>query len=337
MKKNGYTTEFAAQIFEQIKGFGNYGFPESHAASFALLTYASCWLKCHEPAAFACALINSWPMGFYSPDQILQDARRHDLQIRPVDVRASDWDCSLEPITGAQPAIRMGLRMIKGFREDDARRIEIARSKGAFADIADLGERARLDARAQEQLADAGALRGLAGDRHRARWEVAGVQKQLGLFAGLPSQEEPAVSLPKPTVGEDLQADYNSVGTTLGPHPLALLRSELKARRCRSSKELMDVEHGRPVSVAGLVTGRQRPGTASGVTFVTLEDEFGNVNVVVWRDLAERQRQVLVGSQLLKVDGRWEKEGEVRHLIAGRLSDLSSLLDGIHVRSRDFR
>ena len=337
MKKKGYTADFAAQIFEQIKGFGSYGFPESHAASFALLTYASCWLKCHEPAAFACALINSWPMGFYSPDQILQDARRHHLQIRPVDVRASDWDCSLEPIAGAQPAIRMGLRMIKGFRQDDARRIEAARSKGAFVDIADLGERACLDARAQEQLADAGALRGLAGDRHRARWEVAGVQKQLGLFAGLPRQEEGAVALPKPTVGEDLLADYNSLGTTLGPHPLALLRGELKARRCRSSKELLEVEHGRPVSVAGLVTGRQRPSTASGVTFVTLEDEFGNVNVVVWRDLAERQRQVLVGSQLLKVDGRWEKEGEVRHLIAGRLSDLSPLLDGISVRSRDFR
>ncbi|MGH8389116.1 MAG: error-prone DNA polymerase [Pseudomonas sp.] len=336
MKKNGYTAEFAAQIFEQIKGFGSYGFPESHAASFALLTYASCWLKCHEPAAFACALINSWPMGFYSPDQILQDARRHHLQIRPVDVRASDWDCSLEPIAGAQPAIRMGLRMIKGFREDDARRIEAARATGAFADIADLGERAQLDARAREQLADAGALRGLAGDRHRARWEVAGVQKQLGLFAGLPSQEEGTIVLPKPTVGEDLRADYTSLGTTLGPHPLALLRTELKARRCRSSKELLDVDHGRPVSVAGLVTGRQRPGTASGVTFVTLEDEFGNVNVVVWRDLAERQRQVLVGSQLLKVDGRWEREGEVRHLIAGRLSDLSPLLDGISVRSRDF-
>ncbi|VVM73752.1 Error-prone DNA polymerase [Pseudomonas fluorescens] len=336
MKKNGYTPEFSAQIFEQIKGFGSYGFPESHAASFALLTYASCWLKCHEPAAFACALINSWPMGFYSPDQILQDARRHHLQIRPVDVRASDWDCSLEPIIGAQPAIRLGLRMIKGFREDDARRIEVARAKGAFIDIADLGERARLDARAQEQLADAGALRGLAGDRHRARWEVAGVQKQLGLFAGLPSQDEDRVSLPKPTVGEDLLADYNSVGTTLGPHPLALLRGELKARRCRSSKELLAIENGRPVSVAGLVTGRQRPGTASGVTFVTLEDEFGNVNVVVWRDLAERQRQVLVGSQLLKVDGRWEQQGEVRHLIAGRLSDLSPLLDGISIRSRDF-
>ncbi|RON08722.1 error-prone DNA polymerase [Pseudomonas brassicacearum] len=336
MLKNGYTEEFAAQIFEQIKGFGSYGFPESHAASFALLTYASCWLKCHEPAAFACALINSWPMGFYSPDQILQDARRHHLQIRPVDVAASDWDCSLEPTDGEQPAIRLGLRMIKGFREDDARRIEAARLRGEFIDIADLGERARLDARAQEQLADAGALRRLAGDRHRARWEVAGVQKQLGLFAGLPSQEEPCVVLPKPTVSEDLQADYSSVGTTLGPHPLALLRDELRARRCRSSRELLEVEHGRNVSIAGLVTGRQRPGTASGVTFVTLEDEFGNINVVVWRDLAERQRKALIGSQLLKIDGRWEKVGEVRHLIAGRLSDLSPLLNGISVHSRDF-
>ncbi len=336
MLKNGYTEAFAAQIFEQIKGFGSYGFPESHAASFALLTYASCWLKCHEPAAFACALINSWPMGFYSPDQILQDARRHHLQIRPVDVNASDWDCSLEPLEGRQPALRMGLRMISGFREEDARRIEKARQAYAFRNIADLGERAQLDARAQALLADAGALRGLVGHRHRARWEVAGVEKQLGLFAGVPSPEESPVQLPRPTAGEDLCADYASVGTTLGPHPLALLRDELRARRCRSSQELLRMEHGRNVSVAGLVTGRQRPGTASGVTFVTLEDEFGNVNVVVWRDLAERQRQVLVGSSLLQVEGRWEAVGEVRHLIAGRLSDLTPLLAGINVRSRDF-
>ena len=253
-----------------------------------MLTYASCWLKCHEPAAFACALINSWPMGFYSPDQILQDARRHQLQIRPVDVCASAWDCSLEPLPGAQPALRMGLRMIKGFREEDGRRIEAARQQRGFVDIADLGLRAELDTRAQELLADAGALRGLAGNRHRARWEVAGVQQQLGLFAGLPSQEEAPVALPAPSVAQDLQADYLSLGTTLGPHPLALLRDELKARRCRSSRELLALEHGRPVSVAGLVTGRQRPGTASGVTFVTLEDEFGNVNVVVWRELAGR-------------------------------------------------
>ncbi|WP_338513244.1 error-prone DNA polymerase [Pseudomonas poae] len=336
MMKNGYTEAFAAQIFEQIKGFGSYGFPESHAASFALLTYASCWLKCHEPAAFACALINSWPMGFYSPDQILQDARRHRLQIRPVDVLASDWDCSLEPIDGQQPAIRLGLRMIAGFREDDARRIEAARGRRVFGDIADLDERAGLDTRAQALLADAGALRALAGNRHQARWDVAGVHKQLGLFAGLPSADETPVALPAPTLGEDLHADYATLGTTLGPHPLALLRGELRKRRCRSSRELATVEHGRNVSVAGLVTGRQRPGTASGVTFVTLEDEFGNLNVVVWRDLAERQRQALVGSRLLKVDGRWETVGEVRHLIAGRLTDLTPLLDGIHVRSRDF-
>ncbi len=337
MLKNGYSEAFAAQIFEQIKGFGSYGFPESHAASFALLTYASCWLKCHEPAAFACALINSWPMGFYSPDQILQDARRHHLQVRAVDVCASDWDCSLEPSDGPQPAIRLGLRMIKGFREEDARRIEVERLLGAFIDVADLGRRAQLDARAQALLADAGALRQLAGNRHQARWEVAGVQQQLGLFAALPSQDEPPVCLPKPSVSEDLHADYHSLGTTLGPHPLALLRTQLRGLRCHSSRELLEVEHGRNVSVAGLVTGRQRPGTASGVTFVTLEDEFGNINVVVWRDLAVRQRKALVGSQLLRVDGRWEQVGEVRHLIAGRLSDLSPLLNGISVFSRDFR
>ncbi|WP_213159448.1 error-prone DNA polymerase, partial [Pseudomonas carnis] len=216
MLKNGYTEAFAAQIFEQIKGFGSYGFPESHAASFALLTYASCWLKCHEPAAFACALINSWPMGFYSPDQILQDARRHRLQIRPVDVQASDWECSLEPIDGQQPAIRLGLRMISGFREDDGRRIEAARQQRLFNDIADLDARAGLDTRAQALLADAGALRALAGNRHQARWDVAGVHQQLGLFAGLPSPDETRVALPEPTVGEDLHADYATLGTTLG-------------------------------------------------------------------------------------------------------------------------
>ncbi|MEX5496581.1 OB-fold nucleic acid binding domain-containing protein, partial [Pseudomonas asgharzadehiana] len=173
-------------------------------------------------------------------------------------------------------------------------------------------------------------------NRHQARWDVAGVHQQLGLFAGLPGCDETRVDLPAPTLGEDLRADYATLGTTLGPHPLALLRDELRKRRCRSSRELMAVEHGRNVSVVGLVTGRQRPGTASGVTFVTLEDEFGNLNVVVWRDLAERQRQALVGSRLLKVDGRWEAVGEVRHLIAGRLTDLSVLLEGIDVRSRDF-
>ncbi|MEB0076110.1 error-prone DNA polymerase [Pseudomonas sp. CCI3.2] len=336
MLKNGYTLEFANHIFEQIKGFGSYGFPESHAASFALLTYASCWLKCHEPAAFACALINSWPMGFYSPDQILQDARRHQIEIRPVDVRYSEWDCSLEPCN-ADLAIRLGLRMVRGFREEDAKRIEKNRTQRAYIDASDLCERAGLDQRARELLADSGALRGLLGHRHLARWEVAGVEAQRPLFAEQTAIEEPQVPLPLPTVGEDMYADYDTLGTTLGPHPLALLRPQLSARRCRSSRDLISIEHGRSINAAGLVIGRQRPQTASGVIFVTLEDEHGMINVVVWHDLAERQRRVLVGSRLLQVYGRLESKDGVRHLIAQRLQDLTPLLTGLDVRSRDFK
>ncbi|EKM96781.1 error-prone DNA polymerase [Stutzerimonas degradans] len=332
-----YEPEFITRIFEQIKGFGSYGFPESHAASFALLTYASSWLKCHEPAAFACALINSWPMGFYSPDQVLQDARRHGIEVRPVDVCHSDWDCSLEPGAEAQPSIRLGLRMIRGLREADARRIESARRTQAFSDVDDLSRRAGLDARARERLADAGALHGLAGHRHHARWAVAGVEPQLPLFAELAATTEAPVNLPLPTTGEDLLTDYATLGTTLGPHPLTLLRDQLRARRCRSSRELADAEPGRPVSVAGLVIGRQRPQTASGVVFVTLEDEFGLINVVVWQHLAERQHPVLLQSQLLQVDGHLESAHGVRHVIAGRLRDLSALLSGLDVRSRDFQ
>ncbi|MCQ4275890.1 error-prone DNA polymerase [Stutzerimonas degradans] len=332
-----YEPEFITRIFEQIKGFGSYGFPESHAASFALLTYASSWLKCHEPAAFACALINSWPMGFYSPDQVLQDARRHGIEVRPVDVCHSDWDCSLEPGAKAQPAIRLGLRMIRGLREADARRIESARRTQAFSDVDDLSRRAGLDARTRERLADAGALHGLAGHRHHARWAVAGIEPQLPLFAELAATTEAPVNLPLPSTGEDLLTDYATLGTTLGPHPLTLLRDKLRARRCRSSRELADAEPGRPVSVAGLVIGRQRPQTASGVVFVTLEDEFGLINVVVWQHLAERQRPVLLQSQLLRVDGHLESAHGVRHVIAGRLRDLSALLSGLDVRSRDFQ
>jgi error-prone DNA polymerase len=341
MKEKGYTDEFIVRIFEQIKGFGSYGFPESHAASFALLTYASCWLKCHEPAAFTCALINSWPMGFYSPDQLLQDARRHQIDVHPVDVRYSDWDCSLEPVVGREYnqnlAIRMGMRMIRGFREEDARRIEQARSVRDFKDVADLCMRAELDNRARASLADSGSLRGLVGHRHRARWEVAGVEMQRPLFGDDCFGEESQVALPLPSVAQDLVADYETLGTTLGPHPLALLRNKLAAKRFRSSKDLLDEEHGRSFSVAGLVVGRQRPGTASGVTFVTLEDEHGMVNVVVWRDLAERQRKVLVGSQLMQVFGKFEFQKGVRHVIAQRLFDLTPMLTGLDVRSRDFK
>jgi error-prone DNA polymerase len=339
MLKNGYTHEYAMRIFEQIKGFGSYGFPESHAASFALITYASCWLKCHEPAAFACSLINSMPMGFYTPDQILQDARRHGIHVHPVDVRHSDWDCTLEfphAAANAAPGIRMGLRMVGGFNKGVADRICAIRGVLAYTDVTDLCRRAGLDRRHQQMLADAGALQGLAGHRHRARWEIRGVEAEFPLFAHAAPTDEPMVSLPPPGTAENMLADYALTGTTLGPHPLKLLRASLASRHCRRSSELADIPHGRPIRMAGLVRLRQRPQTASGVTFLTLEDEDGMVNVVIWQSLAERQRRVLLESRLLAVEGRIEREDGVQHLIASRLADFSRLLGGLETPSRDF-
>ncbi len=336
MLERGYSAGFAARIFEQIKGFGSYGFPESHAASFALLTWASCWLKQKYPVAFACALVNSQPMGFYSPDQILQDLRRHGHRVRPVDVRWSGWNCGLEPDGSGGFALRMGLCMLRGFREEDALGIERARTLRPFADVADLCERAGLDARARGLLADAGALRGLAGHRHRARWAVAGVEERRPLLGADTQPREGQITLPLPTAGEDLHADYALLGTTLGQHPLSLLRAQLRARRCRSSQELPAIASGRSIRAAGLVIGRQRPQTASGVTFVTLEDEHGMINVVVWRQVAERQRRPFLESRLLMVEGKLEAEHGVRHLIARRLHDLTPLLASLDVRSRDF-
>ncbi|MGN2254614.1 error-prone DNA polymerase [Frateuria sp. GZRe12] len=337
MLERGHDAAFAERLFEQIKGFGSYGFPESHAASFALIAYVSCWLKCHEPAAFACAVINSAPMGFYSPDQILQDARRHGIRTLPVDVRHSAWDCTLEPERDSrlQPAIRMGLRLIRGFSEPVAHAIVHVRSQRPFHDVADLCARANLDRRAQTLLADAGALRALAGHRHRARWTIAGVEPQLPLFPGA-SPEADAVVLPLPTPGEDLRADYALTGTTLGRHPLDFLRARLRARRCRASNELPALPSGRPVRFAGLVTLRQQPGTASGVIFLTLEDEHGMVNVVVWNRVAQRQRRVLLASRLLAVEGHLENQHGVQHLIAHTLEDFTPLLGELDVRSRDF-
>ena len=339
MAERGYSSDFAMQLFEQIRGFGSYGFPESHAASFAMITYVSCWLKCHEPAAFTAALLNSLPMGFYTENQLVQDARRHGIEVRPVDVRFSDWDCTLEPNLQhphKQPAIRLGNRLIGGFQLPFAERITQARSRRAFEDVEDLCARTDLDSRHQSLLADAGALKGLVGHRHRARWAIQGVEKQLPLFGDV-AVRDVAVSLPMPNSGEDLVADYASIGLTLGKHPLALLRSRLLAQRCERSRDLLKRTHGSHVRMAGLVTLRQRPETAGGVTFVTLEDEDGMVNVVVWQSLGERQRRVLLESQLMVVEGRWESAEGVNHLIAGRLRDLSPMLGELAMSSRDFR
>jgi error-prone DNA polymerase len=338
MLARGYTPAFSAELFDRLKGFGSYGFPESHAASFALLAYASAWLKCHEPAAFVCALLNALPMGFYSESQLVQDARRHGISVNPVDVRYSDWDCTLEEERDVtrQPTLRLGFRIIRGFGEDAAERISAARGQHMFANVSDLVERAKLDARGRALLAEAGALRGLAGHRHRARWQVAGVEPQRPLF-GHVSPDEEAVAIAPPSTGENTVADYAMTGLTLGVHPVGQIRAQLRNRHCQRSRELRALPHGSHTRAAGLVTLRQRPQTASGATFMTLEDEDGMMNVVVWRDLAERQRRIFLTAKLLGVDGRWESVEGVHHLIASRLYDYSPLLGVLESRSRDFR
>jgi error-prone DNA polymerase len=356
MLKNHYELDFAERIFEQIKGFGSYGFPESHAASFALLAYFSSWLKKHEPAAFAAALIKSQTRGFYSPSQIVQDARRHGVEVRPVDVRYSGWNCTLESSNAEssqssssrqrgsldvasrppQPALRLGLGMVNGFRKDAALRIEAARTQQPFRDVTDLCQRADLDQRLRGILADAAALRGLAGHRHKARWAAAGVEVQRPLFDPLGAISEVPVFLPLPTSAEDVHADYAMTGLTLGRHPLSFLRAKLRARRFKRSSELRDLKHGTRVAFAGLVTMRQRPQTASGVTFITLEDEDGLVNAVIWQHVAERQRREFLESKLMAIEGRMEHADGVQHLIATRLENLTPLLSGLTTTSRDF-
>jgi error-prone DNA polymerase len=337
MTTRGYSAAFAAQIFEQIKGFGSYGFPESHAASFANLAYVSSWLKCHEPAAFACALLNAQPMGFYSAGQIVQDLQRHAIKVRPMDVRYSDWDCTLEsdPNSKGGLALRLGLRQLRGCREDVALRISDARKLQPFRDVVDLCARANLDTRHQALLADAGVLRGLAGHRHRALWLTSGVESQLPLF-GRESPREHDIVLPLPSATENMIADYAHSGLTLGAHPLKLLRRRLRTARFIDSHSLKSQPHETQVRTVGLVTQRQRPQTASGVTFITIEDEFGYVNVVVWNHVAQNQRRAYLEARLLAIEGRWEAVDGVSHLIARRLHDVSGMLSDLDARSRDF-
>jgi error-prone DNA polymerase len=385
MAARGYHETFARQIYQQILGFGEYGFPESHSASFSLLVYVSCWLKRYHPAAFTAALLNSQPMGFYAPAQLVADARRHGVPVKNVDVDVSAWDCTLEnpgsdaPKLGSDsnfssaidvdarwfspaekfesdpnfqsapslsddppqtwgargPALRLGLRMIAGLSEAGALRLVAARGERPFANVADLAHRAKLDRRDLEALADAGALAALAGHRHDAVWNVAGVERLPGLIAGSEFHEE-APELPAPTEGEDVTADYRRLGLTLGRHPVALLRPRLAARRLLTAEAIRALPHGRLARTAGIVIGRQRPDTASGVVFVTLEDETGATNVIVWRTLSDRQRRELLGSRLMAVYGTVEREGEVVHLVAGRLVDLTPMLGQLETRSRDF-
>jgi error-prone DNA polymerase len=330
MRARGYPDEFAESLYKQIEGFGEYGFPESHAASFALLVYVSAWLKCHEPAAFLLGLLNSQPMGFYSASQLVQDARRHGVEVLSVDVTASGWESTPEG-----DAVRLGLHRVKGLGQGAGERIAAARGEAPFRDLVDLAQRARLDRGDLDDLAAAGALAMLSGHRREAAWEAAAVPFQRDLFLGVPTVEA-TPQLAPPREGEEIVADYARLGLTLGRHPLTLLRSRLAALRYVDATALRGLEHNRPARCAGLVTCRQRPGTASGVIFLTLEDETGLANVIVHAKLAERQREELLGSRLLGVLGVLQREGEVVHLIAKRLVDHSELLGRLAVESRDF-
>ena len=336
MRERGYEEGFARQVFQQILGFGEYGFPESHAASFALLVYVSAWLKRHQPAAFCCALLNSQPMGFYAPAQLVRDARAHGVEVRPVDVAVSDWDAALEAGEEGEPALRLGLGLVRGLSRDGARRLVEARAGGAFDSVQQLAERAALERSDLEALSAAGALAGLAGNRHRAAWRVTGVERPLPLLPSLRIPEGLPL-LRAPREGEDIVADYRALGLTLGRHPLALLRPQLAADGWLSAAALWERPNGERVRTGGIVVTRQRPGSASGVTFVTVEDETGQANLIVWKSLGDRQRRVLLGSRLLGVSGEVQREGDVLHVIARRLEDRSALLGELAARSRDFR
>ncbi len=339
MLDRGYTLEFAESIFSQIQGFGEYGFPESHAASFALLAYASSWLKCHEPAAFLCALLNSQPMGFYSPSQLVQDARRHGIEVRPADVAISGWDSVLEEFDprdrSRQPAVRLGLSLQRGLKQEVAARIEDARSIRPFDSVADLARRANLDRGDLQVLAGANALQSLAGHRREALWQAVGAVPDKDLLRPATPLEEVPV-LAAPSEADEIVGDYRAQGLTLGRHPLALLREGLLAKRFLPASILMDFQDGQLARACGLVTVRQRPGTAKGVLFMTLEDETGNINVIIWPTLVEQQRREVLNAPLLGVYGIWQKQGEVRHLVAKRLVDMSHLLGKLRSQSRDF-
>ncbi len=362
MVEKGYERDFAESIFKQIEGFGEYGFPESHAASFALLVYASSWIKCHHPDAFLVALLNSQPMGFYQPAQLVRDAREHGVEVRPVDVRFSLWDSSLEGQGDGLRPVRLGLNRISGLSPEVAGRIVQSRQRGgAFGDLEALTRRATLGAHELKLLADADALRGLVaqaqapsgasppvGHRHQTAWAVAAIEPPPSALLHDMRRREDALdafppALAAPSAAEDMRADYRSLGLTLNRHPLALLRAQLDVFRIQTAAVLRGYPSGRIARASGIVTHRQRPGTAKGTVFVTLEDDTGSINVIVWPAVAQAQRQPLLAATLLTVYGQWQRHSDsggehaVMHLLATRLIDHTALLDGLTTRSRDFR
>ncbi len=328
MEKNGYTREFAERTFKQIEGFGSYGFPESHAASFALIAYASSWMKCHHPDVFCAALLNAQPMGFYAPAQIVRDARRHGVEILPVCVNESRWDSTLVPASsGRYLAVRLGLRLAKGLANRDAAELIKTRADQPFTSIAELHARAGIGVAAAERLAEADAFKALGLDRRAALWHIRALSDtSLPLFAQRETTIEPAVTLAAMPAGREVVEDYRSIGLTLRAHPLSFMRAELRARRMIATADLAALKDGARLSMAGIVLVRQKPGSAGGVMFMTIEDEHGHANLVIWPSLFEQQRRLILSAGMIGCRGKLQREGEVMHVVAHELEDLSAML-----------
>lgn len=346
MVERGYTAEFAEKTFGQLEGFGSYGFPESHAASFALIAYASCWLKCWHPEVFCASLLNSQPMGFYAPAQIVADARAHRVEVRPVCINASRWDCTLEPIGDDRFAVRMGMRMVTGLKEADAAQIIAARADEPFLSIEELWHRAGVGAGALNRLAEADAFRAsLRLARREVLWAIKALRdEQLPLFAAADAREngfvheivEQPVMLRPMSEGREVVEDYGHVGLTLRQHPVSFLREELDRQKMVPCSALETTRDGRTIWLAGLVLVRQRPGSAKGVMFITIEDESGIANLIVWPRMFEKNRRIVMGARMLGLYGQVQREGEVVHVIARKLIDLSPLLSSLGQRGTSF-
>jgi error-prone DNA polymerase len=335
MLANGYDPEFAEQIYQRILGFGSYGFPESHSASFALLAYASAWLKCHHPAAFTAALLNSQPMGFYPASMLVSEARRVGVEVRAVDVLHSGWECTLEPrIEDDRPAIRLGLLQVSGLAKEAGEAIASARLQMNFRNVDDLARRARLTRRELGALANAGALESLIGHRHAARWEVAAQTPDTAL--SLARAAEPASDLRAPTPAEDVLTDYRSTGLSLRQHPLSLFRERLAARRVGTAKSLAEMADKSRVRVAGMVMFRQRPPAAKGVMFMTIEDETGSVNLILRSRFIDNNREAVLGARLMIVAGELQRSGSIIHLMVEKIVDITGWFSEMPHLSRDF-
>jgi error-prone DNA polymerase len=334
MMLRGYTLEYAERVFKQLEGFGSYGFPESHAASFALLVYVSSWLKCYYPDVFACALLNSMPMGFYQPAQIVIDAQKHNVEIKPVDINYSNWDNKLEQRSGDYCALRLGFRQVKGLREDDIEILISGRTKNysGINDLRDIG----LSDVTLEKLADADAFRSIGLDRRQALWEVSTKDRPIALFEGQPADaKSETVSLPTMTLSEHVVYDYAATSLSVKAHPVSFIREKLRQLHIITTQELTTAKDGDHVKVAGLVIVRQRPGTASGICFMTIEDETSFANVVVFENLFKKYRREVVQSKLIMVEGKLQVEGEVIHVIADRCYDFSKLLKHLTTTSEN--